>query len=91
MNLRDLFFKSKPTTVEMASVMHPITLNPNKKDQAVRAAGRLSRLYATRDKQGTNPELEADIQRYQKALRLAEIAVPSNAEEARALMAKLEG
>lgn len=90
MKWRDLFVKKTPT-VQMATIAHPITINPGKREQAIRTVARLGRLYATRDKHGPNDELEADIARHQKALRLAEVEVPTNAADAGTLAERLKG
>lgn len=89
MKWRELFTRKK-AEVTVTTVAHPITINPGKREQAVRTAARLGRLFSTRDKQGSSAELEADITRHQKALRLAELEVPTSAEEAFALAKKLE-
>lgn len=91
MKWSELFSKKKAPVVQVTTVAHPITINPGKREQAIRTAARLHRLYLMRDKYGSSEELTADIARHQKALRLAEIEVPENVADAEALAGRLRG
>lgn len=89
MKWRELFGKKAAEVPQQSLQAQAIVVNPNKREQATRAAARLARLFTQRDKYGGSEELEADIARHQKALRLAEFDVPEDARAATALAKKV--
>lgn len=81
----------KPATEQITMQAQPIEINPSNPAQLKRHAGRLANLYSALERDRTRADVATEITQRRAAIVAFGHVAPNNEEEARALLARLEG